>query len=166
MDAYPPEAIVKQMGTVLWDVDERLSCEIGRDEDLSEVTISANGIVEAFPAVERLVSAAPEMPGWKVTAFRQPDPMTQAVKVGAVRVAREDVFFQLGRVGNRVTGLAFVRAPAGTSDQAAGRAMFLLLDAALGEYVAATRVEIRGFDVVEKVDPAWVPLRELAALLS
>ena len=50
---------------------EGLVFEISKPEQgVREFVVSADGLRELFPAVQRLCDAAPAIPGWKITAFR------------------------------------------------------------------------------------------------
>lgn len=54
--------------------NEQLYFEIGghEEDEKVELTITAEGCVDDFPAVEKLTSSAPEYKNWKIIAFKQP----------------------------------------------------------------------------------------------
>ncbi|HEX4005644.1 MAG TPA: hypothetical protein VHX60_05690 [Acidobacteriaceae bacterium] len=52
-------------------VDERLWIEMSRSSDPTrEFIVTAQGNAEAFDIAESLIAAAPEMPGWQMTALK------------------------------------------------------------------------------------------------
>jgi hypothetical protein len=56
----------------LHKVNPTLTFEFGPiEQGQREFTISADGIKDAFPAVEALYAAAPQLPRWKFLKFRQ-----------------------------------------------------------------------------------------------
>jgi hypothetical protein len=66
--------IVDRIYETLCRVDKRLGIEIS-EPDLSgvrEMILSANGFRELFSAAEELVSAAPELVGWRFIALKPP----------------------------------------------------------------------------------------------
>jgi hypothetical protein len=51
-------------------------------EGRRQIIISADGDRDLFPAVETLVAAAPDIPGWRVIAFRPREPRPRAARQG------------------------------------------------------------------------------------
>src|ERR1035437_10708534 len=64
------EAVFDQLAFQLQQVDLDLTFEFGPPGSRREFVISAGGIKRAFPAVVALANAAPDLVGWKITAFR------------------------------------------------------------------------------------------------
>src|SRR5262245_50103435 len=54
--------------------------------------VSANGNRELFPSVEKAVRAAPQVPGWKVQAFRPRGSLTAEIDMGGRKLGYEDLW--------------------------------------------------------------------------
>ena len=52
------------------------------DEQQVDLIITADGIVEYFPAVEKLIGAAPEMKDWRFIAFKPPEGVDFLTEIG------------------------------------------------------------------------------------
>lgn len=65
------EQLTDELLDILQGYHEGLSFEIGSDE-IEELVITAYGDTDHFDAIEKLVSQAPPITGWKVTAFKPP----------------------------------------------------------------------------------------------
>ena len=86
------ESIFDTLASELQKVHPDLTFEFGPEEDgCREFVISAGGIKKAFPAVRSLVAAAPELSGWKVTAFRPRRPIGNIVELGDHRIDPNEV---------------------------------------------------------------------------
>ncbi len=122
-------------------VHPHLVCEFGAGSDCpAELVISADGIRANFPAVRALVDAAPEIPGWKVVAFRQPRDIVGPVSLGGIAVRPDDVWFSFTAEREVVQLRMYFRGYRETRINEYAGLTFLLLDAALGEYTVATRI--------------------------
>lgn len=99
--AIPPERkeeLLNELLSRLHRYDHRLFFQMGGPEDARELIISAEGEKQAFPAVESLIAAAPEVPGWEVHRIqtwnrlrlrndvrrRRPRPLAVLVSTGAI----------------------------------------------------------------------------------
>ena len=133
------EARLDEVGQQLHRVDKRLAFAfLSNPTDEREFIISADGDIEAFPVVESLVAAAPELGGWKIIAFRQRGDAGAVIQIGAVELGPEQMWFALEKDGDQV-GLELYFGGIELSDEVAGAA-FILLDVALGEYDVETKV--------------------------
>jgi hypothetical protein len=124
-----------------------------RDVKNGELVISADGNRRLFPVVQRLVAAAPSIPGWRIVAFRQRCSTDITLQYSNYIVRSADVWFRLQADGMKVGITLFLPHPREAEKDAIGHAAFLLLDAALGEYDVETKL---GF--VE-----WLPVPEQPA---
>lgn len=132
------------------------------------LVVSADGLREHFPEVQRLVAAAPaRIPGWRVVAFRQRFPGFE-VQIQGVHLRPGDVWFRSERDGGAVNVVLFVRPEAARTPDALRMAVLQLLDATVGEYDMETRVA--GIDLRPLTgDPKQQglrPLPELAAVVD
>src|SRR5262249_45342866 len=81
------EAIFDALAAELQKVNPDLTFEFGpKKGDVREFVISASGIKMAFPAVESLAAAAPQLKHWKVTAFRPRRPIGNIIQLGDHRI--------------------------------------------------------------------------------
>lgn len=111
------------------------------EDGTREFVISADGIREAFPAVEALAAAAPALPRWRWIRFR-PRQGPIDLRVGGRAFGRDDVRYVLiedSRPG-RVGVLLLMDGYSEEDERTFLQAGFLMLDAMLGEYDVETRV--------------------------
>jgi hypothetical protein len=158
-----PEPLMDLIHNALRRVDDGLVFEMGTAADkVDELIVSADGILEKFPAVTSLVSAAPAIDGWRILAFRQRNDGAD-LAIGTIKLNAQTVFYQSKtakeRIDVRVIFPNIIDVDAKTQSQLA----FLLLDMVLGEYDVAT--SLGDIDVVMIGDgelPNGRPLIDLA----
>ncbi len=128
------EPIAKELGRELARVDPGLTFEVATNAAEHELVVSADGIRSVFPSVKRVVAAAPAIPGWKITAFRPRGSTQLSVEIDGHRLAGDELVFRvLGTTSNKVDVALYVKGVQ-TVDDPHKQAVFLLLDATLGEY--------------------------------
>jgi hypothetical protein len=142
-----------------------LTFEFGpvEDDGKREFVISADGVREAFPAVERLYSTAPPMGRWEWVKFRpRRGPMDLEIGGRSIKVA--DVRYLLFRDEDpeRIGILLFLAGYTATHHDQFGQAGFLLLDNVLGEYDIETRVG--AIDFASPTSPHFSQSRPIADL--
>jgi hypothetical protein len=108
-----------------------------------ELIISAEGKTSAFPLVRELVTAAPNIPGWKVFAFKQPQGFAFVTNYNDVTVAPSATWFMpLLKAGD--SSSMGLRAAYSHYDarkhQAFLTATYIMLEAGLGELSAAEHI--------------------------
>lgn len=142
-DAGPDTGRVAQAFLLmLMRVDKALAFDLGPERDgRRELVVTACGDPLAFPAVVKLVAAAPPLERWTVTAFRQRRPARGffVLRCGGV-VRLQQVRFAAEPAGDRVDLDLFVpgcRRRFAEEYEAVGD---LLLDIVLGEFDAMTRI--------------------------
>lgn len=150
---------------------ERLWFEIGGPEDARELIISAEGALEAFHEVRRLVGAAPRMSGWTVLAFKPAHGFDFVTDYGARKFAPEATWYlpmelkdEPHALGLRVAYAHYEPA----NEQVFLAATRLMLEAGLGELVAAERirhVEV-GFLPSSPKHAGYMPLTALPDYLA
>ena len=91
-----------------------------------------------FPPVENLVSAAPDVPNWKIIPFRPRHGTGYGIEFGETKLGPENIRFKLSGDGDKV-GLSLFFIGMEPTDLVKGAA-FLLLDTVLGEYDKETKV--------------------------
>ena len=166
-----------RLADALHRFDPKLTFELGPKGDARELVISADGIRTRFPQVQALVAAAPAIPGLRVVAFRQRKALDLRFSLGgagdapAIDLGADDLWFTAARGGDDAHLVALQIAARGLTPEnkhAVFQAVFLLLDAALGEYDVETR--IGAIDLVPApADPAQAglrPLRDLPAVVD
>lgn len=138
------EHVFDELGTELHKVDPHLTFEFGPPAPQREFVISADGIRESFPAVVRLRDAAPQLPRWKLTAFRPRFIPICTVTVGDLSVKPTDVYFTLLRNETKAGIELFL--PGYTDDNPTMKTIgYLMLDQALGEFDVETRLGLIRF---------------------
>lgn len=137
------------------------------------MTISANGDKDLFPAVQAIVAKAPKITGWNIIAFRQRVPI-EDVKKMRIKAAGQELnpsqmkFYPLIE-GKKLDIIVYV---AGITEENFDKIAYgglLLLDHLLGEYDCVTKV--RSYDFHEMpVRPEelqrLLPLPELVPYLD
>jgi len=155
------EHIFDLLADEMHKIDPALTFEFGPKADgRREFVISADGILSAFPKVERLFAAAPQMAHWTVIKFRpRREPMN--VQYGGVSVAA-DAVLATAEPDKGKAGLV-VYLPGFREDKrsAFGTVAFLMLDQALGEYDVETKVGFIEVRPIEKAAPNALPLSKL-----
>ena len=131
-----------------------------------EFVISADGIRDAFPAVEALAGAAPALAQWTITRFRPGLPGPHRLKVGGIEVHSKDVLLRAEPDGDRIGLTVAVPGLVPTREQRWEQAGFILLDMALGEYLVETRIGYIEFVAAERrAGEEWVSLERFAEML-
>jgi len=99
-----------------------------------EFVVSADGRSELFPLVEQVVAAAPEVPGFRIVAFRQRGPDGVSIQTPQGELSADDVWFEAIPSNGSLSLTLFV------PDAALAGLAVILLDNTLGEYDAVMRV--------------------------
>jgi len=160
------EPIANQLAEELHRINTNLTFEMSVGEGNHEFIISADGIQSAFPAVKHLVAAAPTIPGWTVIAFRQRKSGLSIELGDGTKVGHETLMFQvLGSNGRKIDIAIYVKGAASVSDSAK-KAVYLLLDATLGEYDVETRLGAIEIEPATKAPKTARPFAELAKVVD
>ena len=161
------EKIADRLAAELHKIDSRLTFEVGVRNTPKELIVSADGIRDAFPAVQRLVAAAPPVAGWRVIAFR-PRKAGMSIQTGDGRkLGVDDIAFEvLGKHADTIDVRFFVPGIGGADDAAAKQIGYLMLDAELGEYDVETRLAGIDWKPSAARPAAARPLHELPAVVD
>jgi hypothetical protein len=143
--------------------------EIGiRPEERIDFVISADGILDRFPAVIALKKAAPESGLFEVTAFRQARE-GMALEIHGAQFSAETARFTLEASQGSADKFdieVFIDAQ-GLGEDEMTQAAFILLDVTIGEYDMETLIgHIEVLDSAEADDGQTLPLTELPAALN
>lgn len=137
------EQVLDAIQDRLHQVNESLAFEIGRSEDgVHEFIVSADGIREFFPEVIELVKAAPRIQGWRIIAFRPrtPDMRQWNLEYEGLSLSYSDFWYASTDEGEKLALTLFVRGMDESNSDPMHGAMYLMLDAALGEYDVETKI--------------------------
>jgi hypothetical protein len=105
-----------------------------------EVSPSKSG-AWLFPQVRQAVRAAPEVPGWKVQAFRPRGSLTAEIDMGGRTLGYEDIWCSVQPIGDGVRVALWVRGMTPELDRVLSPAVLILLDNAVGEYDAVMKIK-------------------------
>ncbi len=145
------EKIFDELSNKLKEVNPDLVFEFSpkRANGIRELTISADGIREAFPAVESLIKKSPELKNWKFNAFRQRTRGNDfEIQYGDLKIGYSDIYFKSKKDNGKLNIQLNIRDFNGKAQTQ--NAIYILLDNLLGEYDVETK--IGGID--------WVKLDE------
>lgn len=158
--SYYPEAgdreeLFTELRTQLQGIDENLTFQFApiQKNKIKELTISADGIVSSFPAVSSLVSKAPHLKNWKISAFRQRvpgDDMGIEYDGLGVKIAYSDIFFRYAQDSTKLDLELSIHNY--QESEEFKNATYVLLDGLIGEYDMGTRISSINFKKLEESD--------------
>lgn len=136
------ENVFNKLSNALAKINPDLTFEFGPvlDSGQREFVISAGGIKSAFPSVESLFDAAPQMPDWTITKFRPRRTPLSDLTFANVTVKAQDVYFNLYPDGNKLGAVLFFDDFSEDQYSIYGNIGYLLLDESLGEYDVETKL--------------------------
>jgi len=132
--------------------------------ELKEFIVSADGIKEAFKVVSQLIRYAPKHPNWQFIAFRpRLESNDLSISMGAIDFSYDDLFFRYVQTDKEFGIELNVRNFNQTVWEK--NALFILLDALIGEYDAATEIDWVEWTVLDETQAdelfPFVELRKL-----
>jgi len=158
------EALFAELSAELMRVHKGLTFELGPlQHGQREFILSADGIRKRLSVVQALVDAAPPLPGWKITAFRQRKSLDLRIRLGESELGADDIWFASQTEGQQTGLRLYIRGLGEANRREMLQLAFILLDCALGEYDVATRVGSIEFHPLPP-DPAARDLRPLPEL--
>ncbi|OFA01064.1 hypothetical protein DUGA2_43960 [Duganella sp. HH101] len=136
------EVVFDKLAARMQKVNPSLTFEFGPKEDgKREFVVSADGIKKAFPSVEKLCAAAPQLKKWKVIKFRQRrEPFD--MNYGGISVRAATVTVSIARDGPKAALTVLIPGYTESKRESYAGIAFLILDQALGEYDVETRVGV------------------------
>jgi hypothetical protein len=160
------DRIFADLTEALYQVQEGLTFEFGPVEDgRREFVVSADGVLERFDAVRRLVAAAPPLPQWVVIPFRPPKSLDFVLDFGGHRLSPGDLWFQAERDGERVGLTLYLPGLTEENRETLSGAGFILLDTALGEFAVESQVGFIEFEALPD-EPEALGLRRFPEILA
>lgn len=166
--AEDTSTVIAAVGKRLDSVSRDLAFEMGlADDGIYEFIVSAEGIRAVFPEVIALTKAAPSILGWRIIAFRprKPGGLGQVVRFEGTELGTGALWYRADRREEKLDLALAIEGQDKDSAHGLLGPVFLLLDAALGEYDVTTRIGVIEFDDCP-ADPAAAglsPLVDLAA---
>jgi hypothetical protein len=149
------EKVFDRLSAQMKKVHESLTFEFGPVKDgRREFVISADGIKEAFPYVEKLYAIAPKLDRWIFIKFR-PRRTAMDVEYAEVKVKATDVFCTVEPDRGKAGMTVFIRGYQPERKKIYSGISFLMLDQALGEYDVETKVgfiETKAFDAPSRLE--------------
>jgi hypothetical protein len=147
--------VIEQLVGELTKVHEDLTFEMSSEKDNGkrDFIISAGGIKSAFPSVEALHDAAPELKDWDIIKFRPRRIVDHSIKLGDRDISYKDVYFRLYPDEKLKVGVVIYIEGFNESEfNVFANIGFLFLDLILGEYDVETKVGHIDFDSTEAAD--------------
>jgi len=141
-----------------------LIAEVGVQDGVHTLVLSANGIADLFPVVREVYGARPAISGWKVVAFRQRQKLGNEpilIQLGPLEVDLTQARFTARRADSRLDVRLYV--PAARERSALMQLGFLILDHTLGEHEVETKVGGLEFFPLEQAPASARPISELSA---
>lgn len=134
------DRIFDKLSLAMSKVHADLTFEFGPiDNGAREFVISADGLKDAFPAVEKLFLSAPELPQWKFIKFRpRRDVMT--IQMGGVKLDPSELAVTVEPDGEKTGLTVFVKRYDESKKSQLLHVVYLMLDQAIGEYDMETKV--------------------------
>lgn len=126
------------------------------------IVISAGGIREAFPAVEALAEAAPQLGRWDVVRYRQRRALGGKFAVGGLRLSPDTIRFEISAGGPEGGIVLFMPGYTPGEHSRYLALALLLLDTVLGEYDVEMKLGTIGIAPADSED--YARARALARL--
>ena len=169
VDDMPEESMVRPLNAALALYDDALAWEIFRTDDgLRQLVISADGNIDAFPAVERLCAAAPELDGWLITAFRPAIGLDFHVEYGGLSLDPKEIWIEPVMSPEALDIIFYLPDFEEEKRELFIGGCFILMDMALGEYDAVKKIRYvdHGPAIDNPEEAGLVPLLELPAVIA
>lgn len=134
------EVVFEKLAARMKKVNPSLTFEFGPKEGgIRDFVISADGIKESFPSVEKLYAAAPQLKKWKFIKFR-PRREPSDIKYQEISVQAVSVTVAIAKDGEMAAITVLIPGYMESKRDSYAGIAFLMLDRALGEYDVETRV--------------------------
>ncbi|WP_396197689.1 hypothetical protein [Flavobacterium sp.] len=135
------EQIFDELTKNLKKVNEDLVFEFSpiHENNVKEFTISAEGMKELFPIVEKLIEKAPKLKNWKFNAFRQRVPGDDfEIQYGDLKIGYSDIYYRSENDNGKLGIELNIKDYNGNGQTQ--NAIYILLDGLIGEYDVTTKI--------------------------
>lgn len=135
------EQIFNELTKNLKKVNEDLVFEFSpiHENNVREFTISAEGMKELFPIVEKLIEKAPKLKNWKFNAFRQRVPGDDfEIQYGDLKIGYSDIYYRSENDNGKLGIELNIKDYNGNGQTQ--NAIYILLDGLIGEYDVTTKI--------------------------
>jgi len=135
------EQIFDELTKNLKKVNEDLVFEFSpiHENNVREFTISAEGMKELFPIVEKLIEKAPKLKNWKFNAFRQRVPGDDfEIQYGDLKIGYSDIYYRSENDNGKLGIELNIKDYNGNGQTQ--NAIYILLDGLIGEYDVTTKI--------------------------
>ncbi len=135
------EKIFNELSKNLKKINEDLVFEFSpiHENKIREFTISAEGIKDLFPVVEKLIEKAPKLKNWKFNAFRQRIPGDEfEIQYGDLKIGYSDIYYRSEHDNGKLGIELNIRNFDGKGQTQ--NAIYILLDGLIGEYDVTTKI--------------------------
>lgn len=143
------ERTFDQLNAEMSTVHPDLTFEFGPIENgKREFVISADGLKDAFPAVESLYASAPVLPRWTFVKFRPRRPPMK-IQIGDLQLEPSDIEVAVEADSGKAGFTVFVKGYDESRKSQFSQAAFLMLDQTIGEYDMEMKVgfiEVKPFE--------------------
>ena len=132
-----------------------------------ELFITANGVKDAFPEVEKLVDVAPSFKNWRITAFKQRVVGDDfEIEYGGLRIGYKDIYFKYNDSEAELGVQLYIKNYEKNDEFINGT--YKLLNALLGEYDIAYNIGYIDWDILNENEKnhllPFIKLREIVDL--
>lgn len=135
------EQIFDELTKNLKKVNEDLVYEFSpiHENNVREFTISAEGMKELFPIVEKLIEKAPKLKNWKFNTFRQRVPGDDfEIQYGDLKIGYSDIYYRSENDNGKLGIELNIKDYNGNGQTQ--NAIYILLDGLIGEYDVTTKI--------------------------
>ncbi len=128
------EKLFDKIHSFLLEIDENLVFEFSPIKNgVREFSISADGIHNSFPVVEKIIAKSPKLKNWKFNAFRQRVPDDGfSINLGNITMNYKDIFIRHTTENDELGIELHIRNFNESSEMK--NAVYILLDNLIGEY--------------------------------
>jgi len=141
LDLFKAPDLMNELLSELQKVHPALTYSLGPcEQGKREITISANDMESAVPTVQKLIATAPNMPGWKISAFLPRRPLLQGVLFGKRKLEPDDIWFAAEPEGEKLSLTVYIKDLTNPVGEIEKTAAFLWLRFSLGEHDVITKI--------------------------